>query len=39
MTLMRGMADDLTLMDWLKQHIWPAEMRHVWKTSCAMERS
>jgi len=29
MTLMRGMADDLTLMDWLKQHIWPAEMRHV----------
>jgi len=29
MTLMRGMADDGTLMDWLKQHIWPAEMRHV----------
>ena len=29
MTLMRGMADDLTLMDWLRGHIWPAEMRHV----------
>src|SRR5436305_11906241 len=24
MTLMRGLADDLTLMDWLRQHIWPA---------------
>ena len=29
MTLMRGLADDLALMDWLKQHIWPAEARHV----------
>ena len=29
MTLMRGLADDLALMDWLNQHIWPAEMRHV----------
>jgi 5-methylthioadenosine/S-adenosylhomocysteine deaminase len=29
MTLMRGLADDLTLMDWLNHHIWPAEMRHV----------
>jgi len=29
MTLMRGLADDLTLMDWLNQHIWPAEMKHV----------
>jgi 5-methylthioadenosine/S-adenosylhomocysteine deaminase len=28
MTLMRGLADDLPLMDWLKQHIWPAELRH-----------
>ncbi len=28
MTLMRGLADDLALMDWLNQHIWPAEMRH-----------
>ena len=25
MTLLRGMADDLTLMDWLQNHIWPAE--------------
>src|SRR5688572_2994244 len=29
MTLMRGMADDLSLMTWLNEHIWPAEMRHV----------
>lgn len=25
MTLMRGLADDLPLMTWLTQHIWPAE--------------
>jgi len=25
MTLLRGMADDLTLQDWLERHIWPAE--------------
>lgn len=25
MSLMRGMADDLPLMAWLEQHIWPAE--------------
>ena len=29
MTLLRGLADDLALMDWLNRHIWPAEMRHV----------
>ena len=29
MTLMRGLADDLPLMRWLQEHIWPAEMRHV----------
>ncbi len=29
MTLMRGLADDRTLMVWLKDHIWPAELRHV----------
>jgi 5-methylthioadenosine/S-adenosylhomocysteine deaminase len=29
MTLMRGMADDLALMDWLQNHIWPAETRTV----------
>ena len=28
MTLMRGLADDLKLMDWLANHIWPAENRH-----------
>jgi len=28
MALMRGLADDLPLMSWLKQHIWPAEARH-----------
>ena len=29
MTLMRGLADDLPLMRWLEEHIWPAESRHV----------
>ena len=29
MTLMRGLADDLPLMEWLNNHIWPAEVRHV----------
>lgn len=29
MTLMRGLADDQRLMDWLEKHIWPAEARHV----------
>lgn len=28
MTLMRGLADDLKLMDWLSNHIWPTENRH-----------
>ncbi|MGB8434836.1 MAG: TRZ/ATZ family hydrolase [Burkholderiales bacterium] len=28
MALMRGLADDLPLMTWLKEHIWPAEARH-----------
>lgn len=27
MTLMRGLADDLPLMIWLQQHIWPVEAR------------
>jgi 5-methylthioadenosine/S-adenosylhomocysteine deaminase len=27
MTLLRGLADDHTLMDWLQDHIWPAEAR------------
>lgn len=29
MTLLRGIADDLPLMDWLRTRIWPAEQRHV----------
>jgi len=29
MTLMRGFADDLPLMTWLTEHIWPAEAKHV----------
>lgn len=29
MSLMRGMADDLPLMDWLQKHIWPAEAQLV----------
>jgi 5-methylthioadenosine/S-adenosylhomocysteine deaminase len=29
MTLLRGLADDLPLMAWLQDHIWPAEARHV----------
>ena len=29
MTLMRGMADDLPLMTWLREHIWPVEARMV----------
>ena len=29
MSLMRGMADDLPLMEWLNKYIWPAETRHV----------
>ncbi|HMA90401.1 MAG TPA: TRZ/ATZ family hydrolase [Burkholderiales bacterium] len=29
MSLMRGMADDLPLMRWLKEHIWPAEAKLV----------
>ncbi|MBA3660294.1 MAG: TRZ/ATZ family hydrolase [Gammaproteobacteria bacterium] len=29
MNLFRGLADDLELMDWLKQYIWPAEEKWV----------
>ncbi len=29
MTLLRGYADDLPLMEWLTQHIWPAEQKWV----------
>ena len=29
MSLMRGLADDLPLMRWLQEHVWPAEKKHV----------
>jgi 5-methylthioadenosine/S-adenosylhomocysteine deaminase len=29
MALLRGLADDLPLMSWLQDHVWPAEARHV----------
>lgn len=29
MALLRGLADDLPLMTWLQEHVWPAEAKHV----------
>lgn len=29
MTLLRGLADDRPLMQWLQDHVWPAEAQHV----------
>ena len=29
MTLLRGLADDLPLMTWLREHIWPAEAKMI----------
>jgi 5-methylthioadenosine/S-adenosylhomocysteine deaminase len=29
MTLLRGLADDLQLMEWLEKYIWPAEKDHM----------
>ena len=29
MSLLRGYADDLSLMPWLEEHIWPVEKTHV----------
>lgn len=29
MNLLRGLADDLPLMEWLHKHIWPAEAKHL----------
>lgn len=34
MTLLRGLADDLPLMEWLQGHIWPAEGEHVSRAFC-----
>jgi 5-methylthioadenosine/S-adenosylhomocysteine deaminase len=39
MTLMRGLADDLPLMRWLNEHIWPAEAAVMGRefVSCGVE--
>ena len=29
MSLLKGIADDRPLMEWLQHHIWPLETRHV----------
>ncbi|NOZ78594.1 MAG: amidohydrolase, partial [Acidobacteria bacterium] len=29
MTLLRGLADDLPLKEWLENHVWPAEKEHM----------
>ena len=29
MALMRGLADDLPLLRWLEEHVWPTETKHV----------
>lgn len=34
MSLLRGIADDLPLMDWLQNHMWPAEAAHVAPDFC-----
>lgn len=34
MALLRGIADDLPLMEWLNHHIWPAEGAHVSRAFC-----
>ena len=40
MSLMRGLADDLPLMRWLEEHIWPAEKQaRLARNSCATARS
>ncbi len=33
MTLLRGLADDLPLKEWLEEHIWPAEKEHMKRES------
>ncbi|SEQ68146.1 Cytosine/adenosine deaminase [Solimonas aquatica] len=34
MSLLRGIADDLPLMQWLQEHIWPAEGKHANPAFC-----
>lgn len=36
MTLFRGLADDLPLMTWLQEHIWPAEAKFVDAEFCRL---
>ena len=38
MTLLRGYADDLPLMEWLNDHIWPAEKKWVDSTRTNHQR-
>src|SRR5918992_2860159 len=37
-TLFRGAADDLALIDWLKQRVWPMEAAHTAKSARASAR-
>lgn len=37
-TLMRGLADDLTLLDWLEQRVWPLEAAHTRRSIRASAR-
>ena len=39
MTLLRGLADDLPLMTWLQEHIWPAEARVMTLSAVSQLRS
>ena len=36
MTLFRGLADDLPLMEWLNEHIFPAEATHITEASAKL---
>lgn len=36
MTLLRGLADDLPLRQWLTEHIWPAEKDHMTRETVAL---
>jgi 5-methylthioadenosine/S-adenosylhomocysteine deaminase len=36
MVLLRGLADDLPLMEWLQEHIWPAERRQMDRDTVAL---
>jgi 5-methylthioadenosine/S-adenosylhomocysteine deaminase len=36
MVLMRGLADDLPLMEWLQEHIWPAESEQMNRETVAL---